>query len=217
MPSPFSDWSPDLPPQSTVGGFTIWFTNDTGLESDSLPDLTAAPTASSVESSMHACATTTFGTPVKFTHFSSTNTSPHAPSDQGGHGLEAPTWTAVRDSLRLLSPDALQCNSTALSQDDNKPFSSYFSGDGRADLYHPGPVLDPVDPWPTQDQDRYQRLAEEMQASFDSFGGSAKTYSVEDDKGIDRSTLMKYAVENNQRHEVNSAGLTAVKYAVEND
>ena len=36
IPSPFSDWSPDLPPQSTVGGFTSLFTNDAGPV-DSLP------------------------------------------------------------------------------------------------------------------------------------------------------------------------------------
>ena len=44
IPSPFSDWSPDLPPQSTVSGFTSWFSNDTGL-ANGLPNLTVASTA----------------------------------------------------------------------------------------------------------------------------------------------------------------------------
>jgi hypothetical protein len=108
--------------------------------------------AACTESSMPSCKTTTFDTPVTFTHFANhTTPAPEATSDQGEHGLDALTWTAVCDSLRIISPAAAQCNSTALAQDDNKPFSSYFSGDGRADLYHPGPVLDPVESWLAQD------------------------------------------------------------------
>jgi hypothetical protein len=74
MPSPFnSDWSPDLLPQSTVGGFTTGFTNDKGLETDS-PDLTAATVAACTESPMPACTMTTFATLVKFTHFANYTT-----------------------------------------------------------------------------------------------------------------------------------------------
>ena len=49
IPSPFSGWSPDLPPQSTVGGFTSWFKNDT-RPADSLPKLPIATMATYAES-----------------------------------------------------------------------------------------------------------------------------------------------------------------------
>ena len=47
IPSPFSEWSPDFPPQLTAGGFTSWFTNDAG-PADSLPKLPVATTATAL-------------------------------------------------------------------------------------------------------------------------------------------------------------------------
>ena len=68
MPSPITDWSPDLPPQSTVGRFTSWFKTDM-WPADSAPALPVATMAtSSISSSGRLeCSTTEFGSTVKLT------------------------------------------------------------------------------------------------------------------------------------------------------
>ena len=93
----------------------------------------------------------------------------------------------AQDAIPMTPLASAQCSSTALIHYDVpvRAFSSYFRDDGHADLYHPGPVLDPVDPWVTPTNDRTHKDAEEIQASFDSFGGSATNYTVEDDDGVD--------------------------------
>ena len=173
LPPPFSDWSPDAPSCSLSGGYDDWtmhpLANRTGC----------------------AATATSDGRPyddgLQFTNFTNAiRTSPEAVLDQNGHAAEeSPSWLRLRDTLTRGLPFSAQCNFTALDREEPPSFSSHFAGTGRADLYHPGPVLDPVDPWAPPLSKEGATDEAEMQASFDSFGGSSKNFTVSDDDGDD--------------------------------